>query len=83
MPYYDSKEFSQWQGSEAQIFLSEDINNGIFKTYGSNKKNFYGSCPECYDNFILIDIQDKIRQATSTTKYLYTIDTEVKMHKSL
>ena len=44
--YYNSKGFIQWQGSEAQSLLLEDINNGTFKTYGSNKKDFSGSRPE-------------------------------------
>ena len=44
--YFNSKDCIQWQGSEAQSLLLKDINDGKFQTYGSNKKDFYGSCPE-------------------------------------
>ena len=80
--YHNSKGFIQWQGSEAQSLLLEDINDGTFKTYGSNKKDFYGSRPEYYNNFILKDFRDKIKQEISTAKYLHTIETKGKMHKS-
>ena len=58
--YHNSKGFIQWQGSEAQSLLLEDTNDRTFKTYGGNKKDFYGSHPEYYNNFILKDFQDKI-----------------------
>ena len=80
--YFNSKGCIQWQGLEAQSLLLEDINDGPFQTYGSNKKDCYGSRLEYYNNYFLKYFQDKIKQEISTAKYLHTIDTKGKMHKS-
>ena len=79
---FNNKGCMQWQGSEAQRLLLENINNGIFQTYGRNKKDYYGFRPEYYNNFLLIDFGEKIKQGISTVKYFHTSDTKGKIHKS-
>ena len=51
--YYSKKGFIQWQGSESQKLLLEDINAGLHIHYAGNRKGWYLSRPEYYDEFPL------------------------------
>jgi hypothetical protein len=80
--YYNGKGCIQWQGSEAQSLLPDDMIDGTLEGYGSNKKAYYGSRLEYYMNFTLKDFCDKIKQEISTAKYIHTVETKGKMRKS-
>ena len=74
------KGYIQWQGSEAQELLGEDMEAGLHKRLG--KKELWGSRPEYYESFPLTAFRDKIYQEIRTAKYLHTCLVKGKLHKS-
>jgi hypothetical protein len=74
------KGYIQWQGSEAQELLGEDMEAGLHEQLG--KKELWGSRPEYYESFPLSAFRDKIYQEIRTAKYLHTCLVKGKLHKS-
>jgi hypothetical protein len=66
--YHSHKGYIQWQGSESQRLLKEDIKNGVLDRY--RKKELWQSRPEYYDEIPLKEFRDKIAQELSTARYL-------------
>lgn len=79
---FSKKGFIQWQGSESQRLLLEDIEAGKHIEFANNKKEWYLSRPEYYDEIPLKVFRDKIDQEIGTAKYLHTLKVRGKMHKS-
>jgi hypothetical protein len=71
---------SQWQGSEAQELLLDDMEAGLVQQLG--KKELWGSRPEYYETFPLPVFRDKIYQEIRTAKYIYTCQVKGKLHKA-
>ena len=69
--YYDVKGNSQWQGSESQRLLKEDLRLGVVDNYES-KKEFWMSRPAHHEKFPLKQFRDKIKQETGTAKHIHT-----------
>ena len=74
--------YIEWQGSRSQQLLLEDIEAGKLEEYAGNKKEWYLSRPEYYNEFPLKVFRDKIDQEVGTAKYLHTLKVKGKMHKS-
>lgn len=55
---FSHKGYIQWQGSEAQESLLEDIEAGFHQSMG--KKELWESRPEYYENFPLNAFYDKV-----------------------
>jgi hypothetical protein len=72
--------FIQWQGSNAQELLWEDMEKGEHRKLG--KKDLWASRPEYYENFPLGLFRDKLYQETRTAKYIYTLNVKGKQHKA-
>ena len=79
---FSKKGYIQWQGSESQRLLWDDIEAGKLQEFAGNKKDWYQSRPEYYDEFPLKVFRDKIDQETRTAKYFHTLKVKGKMHKS-
>jgi hypothetical protein len=77
---FSHKGYIQWQGSEAQESLLEDIEAGFHQSMG--KKELWESRPEYYENFPLDAFRDKVYQEVRTAKYLYTLKVKRKTHKA-
>lgn len=69
--YYSHKGYVQWQGSDAQRFLREDLRLGSLERF-EGKKDFWLSRP-AYQNFPLKEFRDKIDQEVGTEKYIRQI----------
>ena len=69
--YYSHKGYIQWQGSDAQRFLREDLKLGSIERF-ETKKGFWLSRP-AYQNFPLKAFRDKINQEVGTEKYVRQI----------
>ena len=69
--YHSHKGYIQWQGSEAQRFLREDLRLGSVESF-ETKKEFWMSRP-AYRNFPLKEFRDKIDQEVGTEKYICQI----------
>jgi hypothetical protein len=70
------KGYIQWQGSESQRLVQEDIKDGTMAEYAEEKfpkMKFWQSRPEYYDEFPLHVFRDKIYQEIGTAKYLHTL----------
>ena len=73
------KGYIQWQGSDAQRLLKEDIKDGVLdhytkKNYPKNHRmEFWLTRPEYCHEFPLHVFRDKMRQEIGTAKYLYTL----------
>jgi hypothetical protein len=86
---YSQKGYIQWQGSDAQKLLMEDLKN---KTHdltvkgGKNKdggyRRLFNSRPEYHEEFPFKDFCDKVRQEIKTAKYLHTLKVKGKQHKA-
>lgn len=63
--------YIQWQGSDAQACLLEDIANN--KHEGISKKELWLSNPEYFQNFPLDVFRDKFWQEIRTKKYSHTL----------
>jgi hypothetical protein len=70
----------QWQGSDAQELLQQDMEKGVHKKMG--KKDLWGSRKEYYENFPLDIFRSKVYQETRTAKYVYTLNIKGKQHKA-
>lgn len=68
--------FIQWQGSEAQQRLLEDIAANLHTAM--SKADLYGSRSEYYENFPLQVFRDKLKQEIRTAKYLHTLNVKGK-----
>lgn len=66
--FFSHKGYIQWQGSDAQRCLKEDLEAGLHESM--EKKELYKSRPEYYENFPLSQFRDKLSQETKTAKYL-------------
>jgi hypothetical protein len=78
--HFTHKGYIQWQKSEAQERLLEDIKAGFLESKG--KKELYESRPEYYENFPLDTFRDKIAQEVQTAMYLHTLRVKGKSHKA-
>ena len=78
--YFSHKGYIQWQGSESQRLLQEDIANGRLEEWG--KMELWQSRQEYHFEFPLKEFRDKIDQEIGTAKYLYTLKVKGKQHKS-
>jgi hypothetical protein len=70
------KGYIQWQGSESQRLLREDVEDGEMEKYADQKfpkMKFWQSRPEYYNEFPLDVFRDKIQQEIGTAKYLHTL----------
>ena len=70
----------QYQGSDAQEFLKNDIELGLHLR--QSKQALWASRPEYYLNFPLHVFRDKLQQEIRTAKYLYTLKVRGKLHKA-
>lgn len=70
--YYTRNGYTQWQGSEQQLLLKKDIEDGIVAAFGNRKKEFWQSREE-FKVFPLHVFRDKIKQEIRTAKYLHTL----------
>ena len=70
--YHDKFGNIQWQGSESQRLLKEDIRLGVMDRFNS-KKEFWMSRPAYHGNFGLKQFRDKIKQEIGTAKYIHTL----------
>ena len=77
---FSDKGYIQWQGSEAQELVREDMDAGLHEEL--EKKELWGSRPQYYENFPLAVFRDKIYQEQQTAKYLHTCQVRGKLHKS-
>ena len=77
---FSHKGYIQWQGSEAQERLLEDIEAGFHESM--SKKELWESRPEYYANFPLDAFRDKVYQEVRTAKYLHTLKIKGKTHKA-
>jgi hypothetical protein len=77
---YSHKGYIQWQGSEAQELLLQDMEEKLHETLG--KKELYGSRREYYEEFSLSVFRDKIYQEQRTAKYIHTCVVMGKLRKT-
>lgn len=77
---FSHKGYIQWQGSEAQELLLQDMEQKLHETLG--KMELYGTRREYYEQFPLSVFRDKIYQEQRTAKYLHTCRVMGKLHKS-
>jgi hypothetical protein len=77
---YSHKGYIQWQGSEAQELLLQDMEDKKHETMG--KEELYREQREYYKQFPLHVFRDKIYQEQRTEKYLHTCRVMGKLHKS-
>jgi hypothetical protein len=68
--YFSHKGYIQWQGSDAQDMLLDDIMNGLH--IGNKPKKLWESRPEYFEQFPLNAFRSKIEQEIRTAKYLHT-----------
>jgi hypothetical protein len=68
--YFSHKGYIQWQGSNAQDLLLDDMLNGLH--IGMKPKTLWESRSEYYEQFPLGAFRDKIKQEIRTAKYLHT-----------
>jgi len=78
--YFSHNGCIQWQGSDSQRLLRQDIDDGMLQTMG--KMELWQERTEYYDEFPLKVFRDKIDQEIGTAKYLYTLKEKGKQHKS-
>jgi hypothetical protein len=71
MSFLSHKGYIQWQYSEAQELLKEDLEAELHKMM--SRMDLYGSRPEYFENFPLDAFRDKVNQEIQTAKYLYTL----------
>ena len=78
---FSRKGYIQWQGSDAQRCLIEDLANGFFLTE-QKPKDLWESRPEYYEQFPLKVFRDNIAQHVRTAKYLHTVKTKGISHRA-
>ena len=69
---FSYKGYANWQYSEAQELLKQDLLDGIEKTM--SKKEFWASRSAYYENYPLGAFRDKVMQEIRTGKYLHTLE---------
>lgn len=69
--HFSQKGYIQWQGSEAQELLWQDMADGLHES--QTKQELYSSRPEYFESFPLDVFRDKIAQEDRTRKYLHTL----------
>ena len=77
---FSYKGYIQWQGSEAQESLLEDMEAGLHQSMG--KKALWEHRNEYYENFPLNAFRDFVYQEVRTSKYLHTLKVKGKTHKA-
>ena len=70
----------QWQGSDAQELLLQDMEAGLVEQLG--KEELWGKREEYYTNFPLKVFRDKICQETRTVKCICTCQVKGELHKA-
>lgn len=68
-----SKGYPEWQGSNAQTLVCQDLENEVNK--GKTMSEFWLSRPEYYENYPLAPFKHKVRQEIRTAKYIHTCET--------
>lgn len=68
--------YIQWQGSDAQKLLKEDIEDG--RHLSMSKVDLHSSRVEYYENFPLDVFRDKLNQEIRTAKCLHTLEVKGK-----
>lgn len=77
---FSRKGYEQWQGSDAQKKMLEDI--AANKHLKMRKRDLYGSCPEYYDHFTLKAFRDFLKQEIRTGKWRHTLAVKGKNFKA-
>jgi hypothetical protein len=78
--YFSHKGYIQWQGSDAQEFLLQDLEEGLHNVM--RKKELWLSRPEYHTTFPLAAFRDFVYQEIRTAKYLHTLRVKGKLHKA-
>jgi hypothetical protein len=78
--HFSHQGYEQWQGSEAQLVIWEDINEDRHKTM--RKRDLYGSRHEYYEHFPLKTFRDNLRQEIKTEKWRHTLEVKGKQFKA-
>ena len=80
-PSLDNKHgLPQYNGSEAQAQILQDIVDG--KHTDMTKSAWYHSHPVFYENMLLKQFRDCVKQELETAKYLHTLRVKGKLHKA-
>jgi hypothetical protein len=74
------KGYIQWQGSDAQKQVLEDIKEGLHESMA--KMELWEFRSVYYENFPLKEFRDKLNQEIRTAKYLHTLRVRGKLHKA-
>jgi hypothetical protein len=74
------KGYIQWQGSDAQKQVLEDIEEGLNETMA--KMELWEFRSVYFENFPLKEFRDKLNQEIRTAKYLHTLRVRGKLHKA-
>ena len=77
---FSHKGYIQWQGSEAQKKLQNDISNNKHCTM--RKQDLYGSRAEYYEHFPLKAFRDFVKQEVRTGKWKHTLAVKGKQFKA-
>ena len=77
---FSKKGYIQWQNSEAQTALLEDMANEM--TAHMTKKALYELRPVYHENFSFKTFCDKWTQEIRTEKYLYTLEVQGKNYRA-
>ena len=74
------KGYMQWQGSDAQKQVIEDIKEGLHESMA--KIDLWQMREVYFENFPLKEWRDKLNQEIGTAKYLHTLRVRGKLHKA-
>ncbi len=77
---FSHKGYIQWQGSDAQDLLWDDIEAGKLGTM--TKKQLWESRPEYREEFPLFAFRKKVEQEIRTSKYVHTVRMKGILHKA-
>ena len=69
--FYSHKGYPEWQGSEAQKFLLEDLTEN--RHVGKSYREVWESRKAYFENFPFTPFKEKMRQEIGTAKYLFTM----------
>ena len=78
--HFSHKGYPEWQGSEAQKLLLEDIEAGLHEDL--EKITLWESRPEYCEAFPLEVFRDKIAQEVRAAKYLHTLKVKGKQFRA-
>lgn len=76
--HFSHKGYIQWQGSDAQELIWDDIEDG--KLESMTKKELWESRPEYKEEFPLEAFRKKIEQEIRTSKYVHTVRKKGVLH---